>query len=919
MKTLARIMAFACAFALAYTPPPVFATVSPTVTVAQAPLNGMTLARSALFETGNAAIESSVEVNSACTSRITLFSIGGSQAPHTPMLSVYAPTCNGSLTVQALIGGTNRILHSSTNLTTGVPEYVTASYDGTTLSMTLNGTVIASQTFTGTLGPVSTASSVGIGRSYDTYSDNFPGVIWGTRIFSAGLTNGQIATDYAAATSSPPYGMHLSVPQGVSGATVTAPIFSSTSSVALGAKNLSGEILADLPSAYYRLNELSGASVNDSSGHNLTAAYSTTPVSGGGPVMAPATGPILVSTEPDYSTFAPDTVVTTAGTLGIEIPDSSAYLRPASALSAEATVMPDAYGDGTGAHIILFAGNASAFPNGAWALGILNGKPYASLDTSGSALTTVTASTIVPANKMVHLAMTFDGSTLKLYVNGGLSNSASISGTIHGYTSDGVQIGADTNGGYHFGGYVSNVAIYSSTLTAARIADHAAAANGFTLPASGDYVTTQPVGTVAPVSRLIGWSNWAGPPNGVTMTSTLWNILASYTSYDDHAPLSSVATEQTYGIYPGFYFDGNQKCTQASSAACNNVDLASSYSESSFAHDCSGNRVYYTSAPTTHNTFTDPRSSTLATDINSIEIDPAVAEGYTFALGGNYNIRSGISTNIGSYTGGAATNPQPYCGYSDSSYLAGSRQTTTQLHLPLAFNGAQVSQIASGVGMSPNSFAAVCEGCFTNSTNSKEYLQNSGTPLWIDRVDSELATGKLGKIFTIRSDGTTYLQTDDMQGYLMASMLIGWSPNVTLSMNGTTPEAMQAAFSPIINLVPQNPVVPLSAIFEANNLRYGDVYVRAYRDCYLYGRNVGKCIAIVNPDQSNTATVPVDFTTGYTHGLTIDNVNDSSCLTDSSPCYKNAISELGDTGRIVESTVTPATTLPPLGWEVLVQ
>lgn len=918
MKTLLRMMAFVSAFALAYVPQIASANISPAISVSQAPNSGMTLARNATFESGKAAVESYVEVNSNCSNRITLFSIGGSKLPHVPLLSVYAPSCTGDLTVQALIGGTNRLLKSSSTLTTGVPEYVTASYDGTTLSMTLNGSVIASQVFSGALGPVASASSLGIGRSYDTFADNFNGPIWSTNIYSAGLTNGQITTDYAAAPSTPPYGTQLSVPIGVSGGLVTAPIFSSQSSVSLGAKNLSGQILADSPRVYYRMNETSGVSAYDSSGHNLTASYSTTAV-GSDSFAYPATGPILVASEPDYSAFIPDNTATTS-TLAITIPDSGSYTEPTSAMTAEAVVQPDTYGGSTtnGIHYVMFAGDTSTSPNGAWSMGINNGMPYARVSNTGSTGVTVSSNTIVPANRMTHLAFTYDGTTIKLYVNGGLSNSASASGTVHGYTTDGIQIGTDNHGGKHFGGYISNAAIYNTALTASQITTHANLANGYTPPVTADYASTQAVNAIAPVSRMLGWSSWAGPPGGVTMTPTYWSILAHYMAYDDRMPSSLVATATTNGISSGLYIDPNQKCTLANDAACGNTDLASSYNEASFAHDCSGNRVHVSST-VNHNTLTDPRNNQLYQDVNTVDIDPKLTSGYGFASADDFNLRSYFSTFSGLYTSTTPTNPQPYCGYSDSSYLAGIRQTVTQLDMPVAFNGASSSQIASGLGMSPNTFAATCEGCFSNSTHSKEWLQGANGPIWLDEVDSEILTGKLGKIFNIDSHGTSYLQTNDIQGYILASMLIGWSPSVTISMDGKTPNAPQLAVSPSINFVPQNPVVPASAILQASSTRYGDVYMRAYRDCYMYGYNLGKCVAIVNPDPVNTANVPIDFQSGYTHNITVDNVNDASCLSNSNACYKNAMAEFGETGRLVESTASPATTLPALGWEILVQ
>ena len=64
-----------------------------------------------------------------------------------------------------------------------------------------------------------------------------------------------------------------------------------------------------------------------------------------------------------------------------------------------------------------------------------------------------------------HIAMTYDGSTQKLYVNGSLAASAALSGSIN----------QDANSlliGQFFNGMLDEVAIYNRALSATEVKDH---------------------------------------------------------------------------------------------------------------------------------------------------------------------------------------------------------------------------------------------------------------------------------------------------------------------------------------------------------------------------------------------------------------------------------------------------------------
>jgi hydrogenase maturation factor HypE len=71
-------------------------------------------------------------------------------------------------------------------------------------------------------------------------------------------------------------------------------------------------------------------------------------------------------------------------------------------------------------------------------------------------------------NTWTHLAATYDGTTLRLYVNGVQASSKAATGAIK--VSNGVlRIGGDSIWGEYFAGQIDEVRVYNKALTAAQI------------------------------------------------------------------------------------------------------------------------------------------------------------------------------------------------------------------------------------------------------------------------------------------------------------------------------------------------------------------------------------------------------------------------------------------------------------------
>ena len=94
-------------------------------------------------------------------------------------------------------------------------------------------------------------------------------------------------------------------------------------------------------------------------------------------------------------------------------------------------------------------------------------KPDAGL-IAGGAYADVYGTTVLPANTWSYLAETYDGSTVRLYVNGTQVGSVAHTGAITTSTNQ-LQIGGDSLYGQYFAGMIDDVRIYNTALTAAQI------------------------------------------------------------------------------------------------------------------------------------------------------------------------------------------------------------------------------------------------------------------------------------------------------------------------------------------------------------------------------------------------------------------------------------------------------------------
>lgn len=216
----------------------------------------------------------------------------------------------------------------------------------------------------------------------------------------------------------------------------------------------SSEVLADSPAVYWRLGETSGTSAVDASGNGrhgtYTGAYTLNQTS--------------LNTDPTGKSVA-----LVRGVNGGVI--TSSVGGSVSAFTLEGWVKT---GDGNGAFVI---GRDHATVNAdrlfwLWVNGV---TPRVSIQYplgSGSYVE-VSAGASLTVGSIHHLAATYDGTTVRLYVDGAQAGtSTAVSGALNSgatVSSGGVSIYSTTTGN------LQDVAYYTTALSAARIAAHYAA------------------------------------------------------------------------------------------------------------------------------------------------------------------------------------------------------------------------------------------------------------------------------------------------------------------------------------------------------------------------------------------------------------------------------------------------------------
>lgn len=225
-----------------------------------------------------------------------------------------------------------------------------------------------------------------------------------------------------------------------------------------GGGGYAAAVAADSPAAWYRLGDASGTTMTDSSGSSRNGTYANVTLGTAGLVTGDA-----------------NTAATFNGTTSTGITAYASWMNVSSALTVEGIVKMTSV---TGAHPIIDRDHSGL--GRVFLFRINNGK--LELITSGGAVGVVfcTGTTTLSTGVKYHLAGTYDGSNLRIYINGTLEKTTAASGALNTGSSSPLTVGCSYSGTTSIAnfsnGIVDEAAYYTTALSGARIAAHAAAA-----------------------------------------------------------------------------------------------------------------------------------------------------------------------------------------------------------------------------------------------------------------------------------------------------------------------------------------------------------------------------------------------------------------------------------------------------------
>lgn len=213
------------------------------------------------------------------------------------------------------------------------------------------------------------------------------------------------------------------------------------------AAGYSSLVLGDAPQAYWRLGEAAGTTATDASGNGRAGTYENGVVLG-------AAGAV---------TGDADTAATFDGSNDRITVEDSAGLRPVQ-ISVEAWVKPDPANTSFGT--VLMKSSSSSWSDG-----------YGLAQYSAGNITFFIShwnnnkvQAAIPAGQWSHVVGTYDGATIRLFVNGVHAAFAPYAGGIS-HSTQPLFIGM-APGGYHWNGSLDEVAIYSGALAPDQVRSH---------------------------------------------------------------------------------------------------------------------------------------------------------------------------------------------------------------------------------------------------------------------------------------------------------------------------------------------------------------------------------------------------------------------------------------------------------------
>lgn len=219
----------------------------------------------------------------------------------------------------------------------------------------------------------------------------------------------------------------------------------------------SSEVLSDSPLAYYRLGESSGTTMVDASGNSRDGSHVATPTLGATSLLVGDSNTAVGYSSGKYSEV------------------TSATWMDASPFTIEALIKPTGVSGTQTIASRYDGGDSGSFTVSSWTLR-LDGNKLACYIFAGTTFSAATQSTTLSAGTTYHVAATYDGTTVTVYVNGTSVGTATRTG-MNSPVSRNLRIARSGNSATEpYTGTIDEVAYYGSALSSTRISAHYTAA-----------------------------------------------------------------------------------------------------------------------------------------------------------------------------------------------------------------------------------------------------------------------------------------------------------------------------------------------------------------------------------------------------------------------------------------------------------
>jgi hypothetical protein len=272
--------------------------------------------------------------------------------------------------------------------------------------------------------------------------------------------------------------------------------------------------------------------------------------------------------------------------------------------------------------------------------------------------------------------------------------------------------------------------------------------------------------------------------------------------------------------------------------------------ESTFAHTCSGSRIYQTGSTPTRWYLMNPASADLVNLYKSY-----------------------VNTQLKTEHFDAILDDEPFdwlvlsampCNYNATVWLSAYTAEAKAVGHPVIYNGlgneGANGEISPSIGMNSGTAGGMGESCYGSKFGAP---LRSGT-FWMGMENTEIAMAQQNKLFVCYSSNLNRASTSiAARLYVYGSFLLTYNPGTSIlweyfaTNSGYTVE-------PESKLVALSPAVPAPNAVSALRTTTG-TYGRQYGACYLAGVSVGRCAVVVNSDTTSHA-FPY---TGYHHTLAL--------------------------------------------------